>query len=122
MVSRKSKKKPRKGFKRSKKEWEESAAKHIGKLIDRIDPIEALTYLFAAYYGQNAFAIVDPSIQNRVYGAMYGIVGLKLASSNNTAAGAAGVAALGTIGLITAVDALMKAIPVPPVPGPAPWH
>lgn len=122
MVSKKRPKKPAKGFKRSQKEWEASAARHLGKLIDRLDPMEVLTYLFAAYYGQNAFGIINPSIENRVYGAMYGMVGLKLASSNNAAAGAAGVTALAAIGLITAIDAFMKAIPTPPLPGPAPWH
>jgi len=42
-------KKPRKGFSRSKKEWKESIAGHIGKAIDRVDPIKATAFVGGAY-------------------------------------------------------------------------
>lgn len=42
-LGRKRKRKPRKGFSRSKKEWEETIASHIGKAIDRFTIDDFLT-------------------------------------------------------------------------------
>jgi len=70
-------KKPRKGFTRSKKEWEESVSGHIGKFIDRInfkDIPNILMYGGCGYYGYKAFG-------NNIMGAIIGMVGLKLATA-----------------------------------------
>jgi len=73
----------------------DSIAVHIGKFVDRLsgkDLIDLLLYGTAAYYGYKAFG-------DKPHGAAVGAVSLKLASSNNTAAGVAGVSGLVLIGL-----------------------
>lgn len=63
-------------------------------LIDRLPDL--LPMLVAAYGGYRAFKYLN---QPPLVGAMTGILGLKLASSMNLAAGAAGVGLLASIGL-----------------------
>lgn len=53
MVKRK---KPRKGFKRSRKEWEKSIAGHIGKFIDRLSA-EDVTKL--AMFGVSTYVLKE---------------------------------------------------------------
>lgn len=87
------KKKARKGFKRSKKEWEESIAGHIGKAIDRIEPLEGLLLIGLALAGVEAFGDWK--------GALLGPIGLKLAMTQGGTppiAQIAGVTALGILG------------------------
>ena len=61
-------KKARKGFKRSAKQWEESIATHIGKFIDRLTVNDILNVLafgsasFAAYMGIEAIEKVADSV------------------------------------------------------------
>lgn len=43
MVTKRAKK--RKGFTRSQKQWEESIATHIGKLIDKVTPTDILNFV-----------------------------------------------------------------------------
>jgi len=88
------KRKPRKGFTRSRKEWEESLATHIGKVVDNLSGkdladlalVGGLAYL--GYY----------HLKNPV-GLLYGPVCLKLATSMNSTAGIAGTLGLVSLGL-----------------------
>lgn len=84
------KKRPRKGFKRSQKEWEESIAGHIGKAIDNFsfdDFIAIAIGTAAAYRFKNPWHFLT------------GSVAYKMARSQNLAAGISGTATLGTMGL-----------------------
>lgn len=90
-MAKKRRKKPRKGFTRSEKEWEESIARHIGKAVDRIDPLKAIIYGGLGYLGWKTF--------DNPFGALYGIVSFELAKSMNVVAGTSGVLGLVTLGL-----------------------
>lgn len=102
-------KKPRKGFNRSKNEWEETIAGHIGRAIDRIPIIDGLIYGALAYLG--ATALKDP------LGALWGPISLKLAISGNVVSGTAGLLGLSLIGL--SYPATKEEIVISP-PEPAP--
>lgn len=86
--------KKRKGFSRSKKEWEESIATHIGKFIDRLtmkDLIELGLMGGLAYAGYKEFGLE---------GALIGPVSLKLA----TTPGGMGLPVSQTAGLLGLVS------------------
>ena len=90
------KKRARKGFNRSQKQWEESIAGHIGKVIDNLtakDVIEAALMGGLAYLAYQEFGW---------QGALIGPVSLKLATTPggvgfplSQAAGLIGLAAIG---------------------------
>lgn len=67
-MAKKRVKKPRKGFKRSAKEWEETIAAHIRKFIDRLSVNDILNLLafgsatYAAYMGIEAIEKVSESV------------------------------------------------------------
>lgn len=99
----KKKKKPRKGFTRSKKEWEETIAEHIGKFIDKLtlkDVTEAALMGGLAYLGYKEFGLD---------GALIGPVALKLA----TTPGGMGIPVSQTAGLI-GLASLGLAMQTPP--------
>jgi len=138
MVKRKPKN-PRKGFNRSKKEWEESIATHIGKFIDKLDGNQIMTLLSNAIVGYAGFKAVEklspgyweevePSgppgsggvggkvwheganLEMKLGGAASAIIALKLASSMNLVAGASGTAYLASLGLINFWDPITNTI------------
>lgn len=92
---RKSRKKPRKGFTRSTKAWEESIATHIGHIIDNssIDDIfNVAIYSLCGYFGYKIGGIG---------GAATGLVGYKLANvPNSHLSNGVGLGILGAIGLL----------------------
>lgn len=54
MAKKRKKKVPRKGFKRTEKEWEKSIAGHLGKMVDRLTVDDVLT-VACAILGYHAF-------------------------------------------------------------------
>jgi len=97
------KRKPKKGFSRSQKAWEESIAAHIGKFIDKLtlkDVTEAGLMIGLAYAGYQEFGL---------QGALIGPVSLKLA----TTPGGFGIPVAQTAGLLGLV-ALGLALQTPP--------
>jgi len=104
-LPKKKKKKPRKGFTRTKKEWEESVAAHIGKIVDNLsgkDIAELALMGGLAYLGYSH--LKHPA------GLLYGPICLKLAGSMNLVAGTAGT--IGLIGLgLPFVVAGLKGVP-----------
>lgn len=96
-LAKKRRKKPRKGFTRSKKEWEESAAGHIGKFIDRLRPadiIDLIALLGISYYGYE--------LTHDARGPIVGAIGYKLATTMGgtpPVAQIAGLSILGAMGL-----------------------
>jgi len=101
MAKRKAKK-PRKGFTRSKKEWEESIATHIGKIIDNLDAKqleELMLYGIAGYAGHQAASNLGVKFPQSLGGSATAMIGLKLATAMNPIAGAAGVISLAGVGL-----------------------
>jgi hypothetical protein len=101
-----------KGFKRSQAEWEESIAGHIGRAVDRIPIIDALLYGAAAYYGHVAAEKLGGKFPDTLAGSATAMIGLRLATSMNEAAGIAGVATLASVGLAGsgAVADIQKAV------------
>lgn len=97
------KRKPRKGFTRSQKEWEETIAKHIGKVIDNLrgEDIINLTCAgicaFAGYRGAKELG-ADEAVAVGAAGS--GVIAYQLAKSMNMIAGAAGAGYLASLGLI----------------------
>lgn len=82
-------KKPRKGFKRSQKEWEESISGHIGHILDNStikDIFDALIMGGLAYAGFNRLKTIE--------GALLGPISYKIAQSPSLPAGIAGVSGL----------------------------
>ena len=97
------KKKARKGFTRSKKEWEKSIAGHIGKLVDKLtakDLIDISLNVGLAYAGYQVFKDWK--------GALFGPISLKLAQVEGgtpPVAQSAGLAGLVTLGVaLSAAD------------------
>mgnify|MGYP001072124789 CR=1 FL=1 len=96
------KRKPKKGFTRSRKEWEESLATHIGKVIDNLDGdqiLKLVEYSIAAYAGHQAASNLGVPFPQSLGGSATAIIGLKLATAMNPIAGAAGVISLAGVGL-----------------------
>jgi len=96
-------KKKRKGFSRSKKQWEESIARHIGKFIDNLKGEDLLNLISAgicAYAGFNAAKQLGGDDIQAVSGAGSGIIAYQLAKSMNLIAGASGTAYLASLGIL----------------------
>jgi len=85
----------RKGFKRSKKEWEESIAGHIGNFVNRLS-LDDLVALSIGIWG--ALHMGDPK------GFATGLIGYKLAKSPSNLGAGAGLVLLGFTGLIGIPD------------------
>lgn len=101
------KKKPRKGFTRSRKAWEESIATHIGKIIDNLTGKDIVDIGIAsglAYLGYQR--IKQPS------GLLYGPICLRLATSMNIVAGTAGTIGLIGLGLPFVISGLQGTAPM----------
>lgn len=77
---------------RGKKFLEESLREHIGKAVDRMDPVDGLLYGAVAYVGYD--------LTKDWKGALIGPIALKLATSPSEIAAVAGIAALGSLGLL----------------------
>jgi len=98
------KRKPRKGFTRSNKEWDESIAEHIGKFIDRMtvkDVEELLLNAGLAYAGYQLYKDWK--------GLLHGPIALRLARTwggTPPISQIAGVAGLLTLGLAFAAPTL----------------
>jgi len=78
----------RKGFKRSKKEWEESITTHIGKFVDRFSLDDLITVgvgIWAALHTNNPLAT------------FHGMIGYKLARSEGIPSELAGLGILAEI-------------------------
>lgn len=113
------KKKPRKGFSRSQKEWEESVARHIGKFIDNLKGEDLLNLISAgicAYAGFNAAKQLGGDNIQAAGAAGSGIIAYQLAKSMNLAAGTAGVAYLASLGLIAVSPSIYKRARTMPFP------
>lgn len=96
-------KKPRKGFTRSQKEWEESIATHIGKVIDNLKAEDVLNLVGAgisAFAGYSAAKTLGADEGVAIGAGMSGIIGYQLAKAPNMIAGASGTAYLASLGLI----------------------
>lgn len=97
------KRKPRKGFTRSQKEWEKSIATHIGKVIDNLkgeDIINLTAAGICAFAGYRAAKELGADDAIAMGAASSGIIAFKLATSMNIIAGAAGTGYLASLGLI----------------------
>jgi len=102
MVKRKPKK-PRKGFTRSAKEWEQSIATHIGHVIDNLKGDDILNLSAAAICAYGSFMAakqLGASNELAAGAAGSGIIAYKLATSMNMIAGAAGCGYLASVGII----------------------
>ncbi|MFH1327292.1 MAG: hypothetical protein ABIH76_00330 [Candidatus Bathyarchaeota archaeon] len=111
MVKRKQRK-PRKGFNRSAKEWEQSIATHIGKFIDNLDAknvLDLFTAAICAYGGYRAGEVIGQPIETRLGMAASGVLGYQLAKSMNPVAGASGTVLLASYGLINVWNPLTEA-------------
>jgi len=109
------KKKPRKGFTRSSKEWEESIATHIGHLIDNLkgeDLLNLIAGAGCAYAGYNAAVIAGADIAGQIGAAGSGIIAFQLAKSMNVIAGGSGTAYLAALGLINVWNPLVSTLEV----------
>lgn len=109
----KKKNKPRKGFNRSQKEWEESIATHIGKIIDNLkgeDIINLAGAGISAYAGFRAGQVAGADLAGSMGVAGSAVIAYQLAKSNNVIAGGSGVAYLASLGLINIWNPLMSTI------------
>ena len=102
MVKRKPRK-PRKGFSRSNKEWEETIARHIGKVIDNLKGEDFINLMAAGICGYSGFVAAkqlgaDNTLALGAAGS--GVIAYQLAKSPNMIAGAAGLGYLASLGLI----------------------
>jgi len=96
-------KKRRQGFNRSKKEWEQSIARHIGKFIDNLKGDDILNLCAAGICAYGSFmAAKELGADNALAAgaAGSGIIAYKLATSMNMIAGAAGCGYLASVGII----------------------
>ena len=97
------KRKARKGFTRSQKEWEETIAGHIGRFIDNLKGEDVLNLVAAgisAYAGYSAAKQLGANESVALGAAGSGIIAYQLAKSMNMVAGASGTAYLASLGLI----------------------
>ena len=77
----------------------ERIAGHIGRFVDRLDPIDTLVTVGASYMGYQ--------FNNDISGAILGAISYKLARARNIVAGAAGVAGLTLIGASLAAPTIV---------------
>jgi len=109
----KKQRKPRKGFTRSKKQWEESIAGHIGKFIDNMKGDDLLN-LFAAgvcaFGGYSAAKRLGGNETAALGGAATSVVAFQLAKSMNIIAGGAGIGFLAGVGVIDVYDPLKAVV------------
>ena len=97
------KRKPRKGFLRSQKEWEETIARHIGKFIDNLkgeDLLNLIAGFTTAAAAFRAAKIIGADDLQALGASGSGIIAYQLAKSMNLVAGASGTAYLAGLGLI----------------------
>jgi len=107
--------KPRKGFTRATKEWEESIARHIGKIIDNLKAEDILNIAgasVAAYAAFRAAQIAKADIPTSLGAAGSGIIAYQLAKAPNIIAGGSGVAYLSVLGLINVWNPLISTLEV----------
>lgn len=104
---KKPKRKPRKGFTRKAKDWEESIATHIGKIIDNLkaeDILNLVTAVSVSYFGYDAAKRVGANDTDALKGSAIGLISYQLAKQPNMAAGASGVVGLASIGVCQFVN------------------
>jgi len=107
------KKKPRKGFNRSAKEWEKSIATHIGKVIDNLKAEDILNLTAAsisALAGYLAGKRLNADEMTSAGMAASSLLAYQLSKAPNLVAGASGVAYLSSLGLISAWDPISGAV------------
>ena len=102
-------KKPRKGFTRSKKEWEESIAGHAGKIVDRLTFDDFLAIAIGAVGG-----LATGSWE----GALAGMVGYKLATTMGGSPPVAQIAGLVTLSSLGLASLAMQYDYLPNIPAP----
>ena len=105
----KAKRKSRKGFKRSNKEWEESLSGHIGRLVDRLsfDDWLALAIGAVAGYATESWE-----------GALTGMIGYKLATTRGGSPPVAQIAGLVTLSGLGLASLAMQYDYLPDIPTP----
>lgn len=92
-------KKPAKGFKRTRKEWEETLATHMGKFIDRLTPDDALLMSLGAWGALHT---------QTLHGGLATMLGYKLAT---TAGGTPPLAQVSGLILLSSVGAAPYVVP-----------
>jgi len=89
-----------KGFKRTRKQWEEALADNIGKFIHKVKIDELIPFLFSTYMGYRASQRIGGDTKSNLIAAGSGGVAYKLATSMNTPAGMMGTGYLTLIGML----------------------
>lgn len=113
-----SKRRKRKGFSRTAKEWEESFATHVGKIIDNLKAEDILNLVasgISAYGGYAAAKRLGGDEVTALGGAASGIIAYQLAKAPNIVAGASGTAYLASLGIVNLWDPITgvaKALPM----------
>jgi hypothetical protein len=102
-----------KGFKRTRQEWENSIADHIGKIIDNLT-MDDMIRISVGLYG--ALALRHP------FGFLWGSIGYQLTKSPSTLVAGSGLATLAILGLAGIPQEVWQSIYEESLPEKPEWY